>query len=447
MTPEFVLQVGITTFYTIVFAFFVIAPFRSRLRFSPKQTVLIACGYAVLSLVLFLKGFDGTNMVPDFFPVALILWLTLTVGGCFLVIKANPAELLFSVFIILHVQANVLVISTAAKSLFLEPHLASLGTGTGYLWGGLIFVAIFVLIFVPMMYYLFIGLLKKVVEFRIDFRYWKFLWLIPLLFYLSGRVSNFGGVAQDGIYTSRDLLVLLLSNALAYATLIVCLKMLIKTHESLTAAERVHVMEQQLRLQQKEYGKLVERIDETDRIRHDLRHHFLALSGFLREEQYEKATTYLAQFAEENATDGEAPVCCCMAANHLFHHFIALARNAGAEITCEVSIPADLPVPETDLCVVLGNLLENAATACQTQRTGKKFFTVRGEVLGHQLILTLEISYGGSLDCRDGVYYSTKHHGEGIGLSSVADIARRGGGSFQVTAKDGVFTADVLLNF
>ncbi|MEG2120305.1 MAG: hypothetical protein RRY53_08090, partial [Pseudoflavonifractor sp.] len=88
---------GITTFYTIVFAFFVIAPFRSRLRFSPKQTVLIACGYAVLSLVLFLKGFDGTNMVPDFFPVALILWLTLTVGGCFLVIKANPAELLFSV--------------------------------------------------------------------------------------------------------------------------------------------------------------------------------------------------------------------------------------------------------------------------------------------------------------------------------------------------------------
>ncbi|MEG2120306.1 MAG: hypothetical protein RRY53_08095, partial [Pseudoflavonifractor sp.] len=162
----------------------------------------------------------------------------------------------------------------------MEPHLASLGKGTGYLWGGLIFVAIFVLIFVPMMYYLFIGLLKKVVEFRIDFRYWKFLWLIPLLFYLSGRVSNFGGVAQDGIYTSRDLL---LSNALAYATLIVCLKMLIKTHESLTAAERVHVMEQQLRLQQKEYGKLVERIDETDRIRHDLRHHFLALSGFLRE--------------------------------------------------------------------------------------------------------------------------------------------------------------------
>ncbi|MEG1579146.1 MAG: hypothetical protein RR336_10310, partial [Oscillospiraceae bacterium] len=198
--PELALQVGITTFYTVVFAFFVIAPFRSKLRFSPKRTLGIAGIYTVLSLVLFLKGFDGTNMIPDFFPVALILWLVLTIGGCFLCVKTNPKELLFSVFIILHVQANVLVVSTAVKTVCFTPWFESaMADGSGYLWGGLIFVSIFLLIFVPMMWYLFMVLLKKVVDFHIDFRNWRFLWLIPMLFYVSGRVSNFGGVARDGI--------------------------------------------------------------------------------------------------------------------------------------------------------------------------------------------------------------------------------------------------------
>ncbi|MEG0441259.1 MAG: GHKL domain-containing protein [Oscillospiraceae bacterium] len=446
--PELALQVGITTFYTVVFAFFVIAPFRSKLRFSPKRTLGIAGIYTVLSLVLFLKGFDGTNMIPDFFPVALILWLVLTIGGCFLCVKTNPKELLFSVFIILHVQANVLVVSTAVKTVCFTPWFESaMADGSGYLWGGLIFVSIFLLIFVPMMWYLFMVLLKKVVDFHIDFRNWRFLWLIPMLFYVSGRVSNFGGVARDGIYTSRDLLVLVLSNALAFATLIVCLKMLIKTHESLLAAERARAMEQQLRLQKNEYTKLVERITETDHQRHDLHHHFVALYGFFQDGEYEKAGEYLAQFAEENRADGAAPFCGNLTADHLLRHFTAMARSAGAEVLSLMHLPENAGVADTDLCVVLGNLLENAVTALQNQSTGKKYLTVRGEMIGHQLAISVENSYNGAVDYRDGVYYSTKHEGEGIGLSSVRGIIDRGGGSFQISTQEGVFTADVLLNF
>ncbi|MEG0756603.1 MAG: GHKL domain-containing protein, partial [Oscillospiraceae bacterium] len=95
----------------------------------------------------------------------------------------------------------------------------------------------------------------------------------------------------------------------------------------------------------------------------------------------------------------------------------------------------------------LGNLLENAVTALQNQSTGKKYLTVRGEMIGHQLAISVENSYNGAVDYRDGVYYSTKHEGEGIGLSSVRGIIDRGGGSFQISTQEGVFTADVLLNF
>lgn len=441
---ELGMLVGTTTLYTIVFLFFVLAPFRSRLRFSLKTTLLISLVYTLLSLNLFVIGFDRTNMIPGFLPLPLLVWLVLTIGGCFLCIKSAPGELLFSIFIILNVQANVLVVSTVVRRVFLEPYIGRLlFEGSKYIVGSLIFAVVFV----PMLYYLFMGLLKKVVEFRIEFRYWRYLWLLPMIFYVLSQVGGFGGIARDGLYTSRDFVVLVLTNVAQYASVIVCLQMLIKTHESLLAAERARAMEQQLRLQKNEYTKLVERITENDHQRHDLHHHFVALYGFFQDGAYEKAGEYLAQFAEESRTDSEAPFCGNLTADHLLRHFTATARSAGAEVLSLMHLPENVGVADTDLCVVLGNLLENAVTALQNQTAGKKYLTVRGEIIGRQLALSVENSYNGAVDFRDGVYYSTKHEGEGIGLSSVRGIIERGGGSFQISTEQEIFTADVLLNF
>ncbi|MEG2958856.1 MAG: GHKL domain-containing protein [Oscillospiraceae bacterium] len=441
---ELGILVGTTTLYTLVFLFFVLAPFRSKLRFSLKTTLIIAAIYTLLSLYLFVMGFDRTNMIPGFFPLPLLVWLVLTIGGCFLCIKSAPGELLFSIFIILNVQANVLVVSKVVRNVFLVPHIGHLlFEGSKYIVGSLIFA----FVFVPMLYYLFIGLLKKVVEFRIEFRYWRYLWLLPMIFYVLSQVGGFGGIARDGLYTTRDFIVLILSNAAQYASVIVCLQMLIKTHENIMVTERAKFMEQQLRLEKNEYTKLVERITETDHQRHDLRHHVRALSGYLQEGEYAEAQKYLSRYAEETLQEGEPSVCANKAADYLLRHFIVQARQTGAEVSCRIYLPEVLAVADTDLSVVLGNLLENAVVALQSQQSGKKTLTVCGELVGHQLALSVENSYSGALDLRDGVYYSTKHEGEGIGLSSVRGIIEHSGGSFQITAEKGIFTADVLMNF
>ncbi|MEG1721153.1 MAG: GHKL domain-containing protein [Pseudoflavonifractor sp.] len=432
-----------TTYYTAVYAFFVIAPFRTKLRFSMKTTMLCLGGYTLATLYLFWAGFDRTSMIPGFLPVPLALWLVLTVGVCFFCIQTAPAELLFSIFIILNVQANVLVISKVFRAVFLPDGEVCIFRGSRYLVGS----AIFTLIFIPMMYYLFMVLLKKVVEFHIEFRNWRYLWTIPMMFFVNAHLGDFGGIARDGAYTGSDLLVLVLSNVVSYVTAIVCLKMLIRTHESLTATERAHVMEQQLRVQKTEYGKLTERIDDAIHQRHDLRHHFMVISGLLEDGNEKKAREYLSQYFEENLRDKEPHICAHVAADHILRHFVAAARAENAEITCRVHLPADLGVADMDLCVVLGNLLENAVLACKNQAEGRRYLTVQAEVVGRQLILSVENSYSGKLEYRNGIYYSTKHRGEGIGLSSVREVAEHSGGSFTITAQDGVFQADVLLNF
>lgn len=75
-------------------------------------------------------------------------------------------------------------------------------------------------------------------------------------------------------------------------------------------------------------------------------------------------------------------------------------------------LPAQLPVSEMELCVVLQNLLENA--------------------------------YSGQLVERDGVLQSSKRPGPG-GLQSVARIAGKNGGYYRFLYGSGVFTANVML--
>ena len=47
--------------------------------------------------------------------------------------------------------------------------------------------------------------------------------------------------------------------------------------------------------------------------------------------------------------------------------YLVQAKNAGCTLHTEVHTPEDLPFEETDLCVILGNALENAIHACEAQ--------------------------------------------------------------------------------
>ena len=54
-----------------------------------------------------------------------------------------------------------------------------------------------------------------------------------------------------------------------------------------------------------------------------------------------------------------------------------------------------LPVSDTDICIILGNLLENAYEACMRQKRGERFIKIRLHHTGDVLIVMVENSYEG----------------------------------------------------
>jgi sensor histidine kinase regulating citrate/malate metabolism len=83
-----------------------------------------------------------------------------------------------------------------------------------------------------------------------------------------------------------------------------------------------------------------------------------------------------------------------------------------------------------DLCVIVGNFLENAVEACRRMKRGNKFIRVRSRIEGNTLSIVVNNSFDGLWMEEEGVYLSRKGADgtrKGVGLASVRAICDKYG--------------------
>ena len=100
-------------------------------------------------------------------------------------------------------------------------------------------------------------------------------------------------------------------------------------------------------------------IEQVRIIKHDFRHHIHALLNMDRGER----TNYLMNLKRELDMTAEMVFCQNQAVNGLLQEYAARARQDGVEFTARVDLSAHVPVDDLTLCIVTGNLLENALEA------------------------------------------------------------------------------------
>lgn len=134
------------------------------------------------------------------------------------------------------------------------------------------------------------------------------------------------------------------------------------------------------------------------------------------------------------------------AADSVIGYYCALARREGVPFQAQADLPAQIPVNEIDMSVALANLLENALEA--SLRTAPARRQIRAQVYLHSnrlLLIQVENAYDGSIQEKNGVFQSTKHKGNGIGIQSVRRIAEKTNGACTFSYQNGVFSAKVMM--
>ena len=109
---------------------------------------------------------------------------------------------------------------------------------------------------------------------------------------------------------------------------------------------------------------------ETRAYRHDLRHHLQYITACIENEQYEQALQYIHSISEEIEASQTDLLLRNEAANLILSSFADRAKAQSIPLAVHAVLPNQLPLAESDLCVLLSNALENAIHACSERADG-----------------------------------------------------------------------------
>jgi hypothetical protein len=200
--------------------------------------------------------------------------------------------------------------------------------------------------------------------------------------------------------------------------------------------------------QQLYYMKNLEEM--TDRLkseRHDFNHHLGVVYGLLESGDSDKAheyTSHLVKTAGEYQNLVNIPYPMVRA---MLNYKLSAAKEKNIRLKLNIGIPEGLTLPEFDLTVILGNLLDNAVEACMTIGEGCRYIDLTLLYKPDYLIIQTENPTNEASAIPRGSRRTTKPDTEnhGYGLRNMEYLAQKHNGFMKISIENGVFKADVAL--
>ncbi len=196
---------------------------------------------------------------------------------------------------------------------------------------------------------------------------------------------------------------------------------------------------------------MVQESDESlRRMRHETVNHYTVLQKLSQAGAWDRLEKYLAGLlADVEAVPAMAYVA-HPAINAVLTIMLARAQKLGIKAEYEVSAPEILPFPDTELCTVLMNLLQNALDANALAPEGeKKWLRVSIHIRGAHLYIGVENPRFGPVKYNEetGLCHTTKEDRtiHGYGLKAVQAVAQKYQSELLLEFPDGLFSAATAL--
>lgn len=277
----------------------------------------------------------------------------------------------------------------------------------------------------------------------IPFHYWLRLFLIPVAtFYIIHNTYCITTTdSNKGFFTVTTILMILVN----YVTFDVYDKL----GNNAETEKRNLAYEQQIALCNKQAAEREAAYQETRRIRHDLNGYLLNLKTFIQSGNTKEAETKIDYILEHNQIHkNEVSHSGNLVIDSLINYKYSLAQNNGINMKCYAFVPEQMPFDGADLCIILGNLLDNAMEAVNNLAADQRHMDISLSQVKDNLSIVVQNPYAGNIiKNRRGQIITSKPDKRihGIGLDSVQRTVEKYNGEFLVEYKNGLFKANVLL--
>ena len=243
-------------------------------------------------------------------------------------------------------------------------------------------------------------------------------------------------------------IVIRLFSFLGTIEVVVILKRLVEEQQNrLILSEDCKRQEVLLAIQKEQFYSLSEKIEETKRVRHDLKHHFAAIQGFLLQKEYDKLSEYIQKEIAFVPNEEKVIFCENITVNAILSYYYKRAKNINSRMEVKASIPDRLKVEDTELWVIFGNLLENAIEGCERIRDKERKIKVTVYYKDTTLFILVDnvVNEEFIKKSPSGFISSKDSNVHGVGMESIRFLAEKldGGSDFKV--KNGWFLASVYI--
>lgn len=180
--------------------------------------------------------------------------------------------------------------------------------------------------------------------------------------------------------------------------------------------------------------------------RHDYRNHIQTMKVLADKGDLESLKEYLNKLDEDLSTVDTVVKTGNAMADAILNSKISLAKSKGINVKVDAHVPVKLKMSELDLCVILGNLFDNAIEASLPLPEENRLIRVYMVMKNTQLYISFTNFTSTKKQVKtSNLFKTTKGDGHGFGLIRIDSIIEKLDGYLSRNSEDGAFTTEVLI--
>ncbi len=179
--------------------------------------------------------------------------------------------------------------------------------------------------------------------------------------------------------------------------------------------------------------------------RHDYHSHLQTIKAYLALNQFDEVQQYLSDLEKDLSRVDSYVKSGNLMADAILNSKISIAESRNINVICKAELPEEIVIADIDMCVILGNLLDNAIEACLKIEEGKRFIRIYIAMMKNQLYISIQNSAKEELDFNERNYISTKRGEHGLGMKRVKILIDKYNGYLNLQNEPGIFASEVTV--
>lgn len=220
-----------------------------------------------------------------------------------------------------------------------------------------------------------------------------------------------------------------------------------KRFKEYKANSQINILEKQLDYQKNYYEKVINNYGEARKALHDMNNHMSVIKYFLENKDYKNMDDYIQSLSERIVTNKDNNICRNKVINAICLDKCERCKKAGINIRFDTVINSKINIDDLDLCIVLGNLIDNAIEACEkiNDKEVQKVIQVSARIYLNQIYIKVINSKNNKVEKRNNKFLTSKKDkkNHGIGLENVKEAVHKNHGDIEI--KDSKNTFEVSL--